>query len=32
MRKENFLKLCAELRPFLEKQDTNMREPVKVER
>ena len=32
MRKENFLKLCSELRPFIEKQVTNMREPVEVER
>ena len=32
MRKENFLKLCAELRPFIEKQVTNMREPVEVEK
>ena len=32
MHKENFLKLCAELRPFIEKQVTNMREPVEVER
>ena len=32
MRKENFLKLCAELWPFIEKQVTNMREPVEVER
>lgn len=32
MRKENFLKLCSELRPFIEKQVTNMCAPVEVER
>ena len=32
MRKENFLKLCAELRPFIEKQVTNTREPVEVDK
>ena len=31
-RKENFLKLCAKLRPFIEKQDTNIREQVELER
>ena len=31
-RKENFLKLCSELRSCIEKQVTNMREPVEVER
>ena len=28
----NFVKLCAELRPFIETQVTNMHEPVEVER
>ena len=32
MRKENFLKLYSELRPFLEKQVTNVWAPVEVER
>ena len=32
MHKENFLKLCSELQPYIKKQVTNMREPVEVER
>ena len=32
MHKENFLKLCSEVQPFITKQVTNMREPVEVER
>ena len=32
MCKENFLQLCSELRPYIEKKTTNMRMPVEVER
>ena len=32
MNKENFLSLCAKLRPFIEKKDTNMRSSLDVER
>ena len=32
MHKENYLKLCLELQPFIKKQVTNMGEPVEVER
>ena len=32
MSKETFMKLCDELRPFLEKQTTAMRNPISVER
>ena len=32
MHKENFLKRCAELRPFIEKQITNMCVPMEGER
>ena len=32
MSRDTFLILCEELRPFIEKQDTNMRLPVDVER
>ena len=32
MCKENFLKLCDELRPHIQKQTTNMRSPFEVER
>ena len=31
MCKENFMLLCSYLRPFIEKQETNMRKPVSVE-
>ena len=32
MCKEHFLKLCNELRPHIQKQTTNMRSPIEVER
>ena len=32
MCKENFLKLCAELRPYVERATTGMRQPIEVER
>lgn len=31
MGKDNFYKLCGELRPFIERKVTNMRLPVSVE-
>ena len=31
MDKDNFYKLCGELRPFIERKVTNMRLPVSVE-
>ena len=31
MGKDNFYKLCSELRPFIERKVTNMRLPVSVE-
>lgn len=31
MSKDNFYKLCGELRPFIERKVTNMRLPVSVE-
>lgn len=30
--KENFMKLCDKVRPFLQKQSTNMRCPINVEK
>ena len=32
MSKENFMKLCDKVRPFLLKQSTNMRSPISVEK
>ena len=32
MCEENFMLLCSHLRPFIKKQETNMRKPVSVER
>ena len=32
MSKASFSKLCEELRPYIERQSTNMRSPVEVER
>ena len=32
MSKENFMKLCDKVRPFLQKQSTNRRYPINVEK
>ena len=32
MSKENFVRLCEQIRPFIEKESTHMREPISVEK
>ena len=32
MQRDTFFKLCSELRPFIERQTTNMRQPIDVEK
>lgn len=32
MSKENFMRLCQQIRPFIEKESTHMREPISVEK
>ncbi len=32
MNKENFMKLCDELRPYIQKNSTNMRSAISVEK